>query len=205
MARRRRVKPADPQAIILRRAQERAAAREAVKHPDRWGVSEDNLTLPTAQSLEARRDGRGRVFHAYRSDVFDLLKGRGGLSDAQHEAARRLERDVAARAGLSGAEGLLTVIDSSGSREAVTQRMVDAGRRVDKVLARCGPSSCTLLRGLVEPMVLEGAIIMWRVVVERITGEGRAEVQAALVRRACVDLDEAYRAMDAMPARAVAR
>lgn len=206
--RNRRSGPSDPQAIMLKRARERAQEREDRKDPAKWGVDPSALSLPAQADVEGRLDQRGRVFHAYRSDVFDLLFGRKALSEAQHRAARRLEEDVAERAGLNGPEAGFQVIDCgsspSWSRAAVTSGMVEAGRRVDEILSLSGPSSSKLLMELVVPMVQRGTIIAWRGVVERVTKESREEVQSAMVRRACDDLAEAYKTFDARPVRASA-
>ena len=88
-------------AARLKRLEEAAAAARAeAADPARWGVDPAALALPAQAEVAAVRDHRGRVAHAHRTDVFERLHGRGGLSDGQLAAVRRLARDMGLRAGL---------------------------------------------------------------------------------------------------------
>ncbi len=203
---RRTNRPFDPaaaertrQARLMQDAQARARARADDARPQAWGVAAAPLALPANRDVQAARDGRGRVVHAHRADVFEILHARGGLAEAELKAARRLEADMGLRAGLFRPGEAWVRVDAQGCSEGVTQRMVDAGRRVEAALAAVGPRQALLLRALVEPAMTRGAGIDWREVVARETREDNPHVQAAMVRSACDNLALAYRAIDAAP------
>ena len=181
---------------LARLEQARAAARADAVHPERWGVAAEPLALPAQGDVAAQRDGRGRVSHAHRTDVFERLHERGSLSDGQLAAVRRLERDIGLRAGLFRMPADLVKVDAQARTEGATQRMLEAGRRVDAALAATGPRCAILLRALVEPAVLKGAAVDWREVVARETAEQNPHAQAARVRTACDNLMLAYQALD---------
>ena len=179
-----------------KRAQAEAAERADAAVPDRWGVAGETLALPANRAVEAVRDGRGRVAHAHRTDVFERLHERGSLSDGQLSAVRRLEQDIGVRAGLFRPPADLVKVDAQARVEGATQRMLEAGRRVDTALAATGPRCALLLRALVEPGVLKGASVDWREVTARETAETNPHAQAARVRTACDNLMLAYQAID---------
>ena len=185
-----RLKRLDKQAQVL------AAERADAANPERWGVAANALALPANRSVEAGRDGRGRVAHAHRTDVFERLHERGSLSDGQLAAVRRLEQDIGLRAGLFRPPAALVKVDAQARVEGATQRMLEAGRRVDSALAASGPRCALLLRALVEPGVLKGAAVDWREVTARETAETNPHAQAARVRTACDNLMLAYQAID---------
>lgn len=188
----RRKPPSDPQEIALRRL---ASAREQADLTAR-------LTLPSNADVATATDERGRKFAAYRSDVFDLLKGRGALSEAQHQAARRLQVLYADAAGVGGAGPALEVIDgATGQREAVNGRMIAASAERDAILTSVGHTAAHLLAALIAPCIVHGQIIAWRAVVQRVTGEAEPSAQASRVRAACEDLMQAFRARDMQPRR----
>ena len=87
---------------------------------------------------------------AHCSDVFDRLLSRQALSPAAHQAIRRLEADMTERRG-EGDRGESMKVDGSGSRELVTQRMVDAGARVEAAFSQVGLRDAKLLRELLQP------------------------------------------------------
>ncbi len=178
-----------------------AAERADAATPERWGVAAAALALPANAGVEAVRDGRGRVAHAHRTDVFERLHERGGLSDGQLSAARRLEQDIGLRAGLFRPPADLVKVDAQARVEGATQRMLEAGRRVDAALIAAGPRCAALLRALIEPAVLAGRSVEWRAVVARETAETNPPVQAARVRTACDNLMLAYQAADRTPRR----
>lgn len=196
-------KPFDPAAAerqrqtrLTREGEARAKTKAEQARPETWGLAPDALALPANQAVAAVRDGRGRVVAAYRADVFDILHGRGGLSEIELTAARRLEADMAQRVGLFRPDHLYVLIDDQGAVEGATQRMIEAGRRVEQALAVVGPRQALLLRSLVEPAILHGRVVDWRAVVARETGEANPHVQAAMVRSACDNLVLAYQAID---------
>ena len=192
--------PFNPAAERLKRldkqAQALAAQRIDAEHPERWGVEASSLALPSNHAVEAVRDSRGRVAHAHRTDVFERLHERGSLSDGQLAAVRRLEQDIGLRAGLFRPPADLVKVDAQARVEGATQRMLEAGRRVDAALAAAGPRCALLLRALVEPGVLKGAAVDWRAVVARETAETNPHAQAARVRTACDNLMLSYQATD---------
>jgi hypothetical protein len=152
---------------------------------------------PAHAEVEARRDGRGRIAHAHRTDVFERLHARGGLSDTELAAARRLARDMALRAGLLRPPSDLVKVDAQARTEGATQRMLEAGRRVDTALAAAGPGSARLLRAVVEPAATTASAGEdWRAAVARETGETNPHAQAARLRAACENLALAYLALD---------
>ena len=197
---RRTHRPFDPatasaSARLVRLAAAEADARLTACAPEAWGVAEAPLALTANREVTAVRDARGRVAHAHRTDVFETLHARGGLSDGQLAAARRLEQDVGLRAGLFRPASLV-LVDSQGCAEGASQRMVDAGRRVDAALGRLGARQAALLRALVEPPMQQGRLVVWREAVRHATGETTPHGQAALVRAACDDLMSAYQTVD---------
>jgi hypothetical protein len=198
-------RPHDPAAGTAARLQRlaRAEAEERLSSsapPETWGVAEAPLALPANAAVTTARDGRGRVAHAHRSDVFERLHGRGALSDAGLAAARRLERDVGLRAGRFRPASLV-LVDSQGSAAGATERMVEAGRRVEAALATLGARQAALLRALVEPPMLRGELVDWRAATLRETGEKTPHGQATAVRLACEDLASTYKSLDRAPRR----
>ncbi len=179
-----------------KQAQAEAAERADAATPDRWGVAADALRLASNASVAAVRDSRGRVAHAHRTDVFERLHERGSLSAGQLAAVRRLEQDIGLRAGLFRSATDLVKVDAQAKVDGATQRMLEAGRRVDSALAASGPRCALLLRALVEPGVLKGAMVDWREVTARETAETNPHAQAARVRTACDNLMLAYQALD---------
>ena len=179
-----------------KQAQAAAAERADAATPERWGVAAAALALPANREVEAVRDGRGRVAHAHRADVFERLHERGSLSDGQLCAVRRLEQDIGVRAGLFRPPADLVKVDAQARVEGASQRMLEAGRRVDTALAAAGPRCALLLRALVEPGVMKGVAVDWREVVARETAETNPHAQAARVRTACDNLMLAYQAID---------
>lgn len=198
MTRRRgRTGPSDPQDILARRALERAQARIADRDPAEWGVCAEIHQLPSSADVEIRLDDRRRVITARRNSCpYDLLHRQGGLTDAQHCAARRLFRDMAMAAGVrDGEETFLRDPGPRGDPGAPTQVMIDASRRAQLALGMVGPVNARLLKQLNEAMIGAG-ICVWRWIVQRATGERDRNAQAALVRQACESLLLVHQAID---------
>ena len=204
---RRTMKPFDPaaadrrrqaqiQARALAEAHTRAQAQAAARRPETWGVAAEPLALAANADVDARRDARGRIAGAHRVDVFEALNARGGLGAPELAAARRLERDIGLRAGLFGPGASYVLVDAQGSSEGLTQRMIEAGRRVEAALTGLGARQARLLRALIEPAMLAGRAVAWREVVAHEADEANPHAQAALVRAACADLALAYQALD---------
>lgn len=143
-------------------------------------------------------DAAKRIVSAQRLDVFALLRSRQAITEAQYEAVRRLEADLAAAAGVDKPEQSLERVDRSSTGapgQNVSQRQIDAGRRVAEVLRGTGPINAKLLRALLEPQ-FAGVLTRWREVVEQVTGETHHAAAAVVVRSACENLAEAYRGRD---------
>ena len=154
------------------------------------------------QGVEVTASVRGGQAAARRDDVFDRLLARQALSAAAHQAVRRLDADMTERRGdSSGDRKLGERTGGSGTRDLVTQRMIDAGDRIEAALALIGRRDAALLRELLEPrqvMVGEG-VERWRQVVVVLTGETGKDAQAAVLRAACENLVLAYREVDNAP------
>ena len=213
--------PSSPEEVAearrLREARARAAARAAERNPASWGVEPGQLALQAANDAAAEpdaalrgfgilKDKGGRARQALRSDVFDLLHARGGLSGEEHRAARRLHRDVEirARAGprLAQARSLEAGEGAGGGGGGApdpVDRAIDAADRVDEVLAAVGRADAALLLALAEALA-SGAIRPWRAVVLLVTGERDADRQPARVQGACANLRAAYDWLDREPA-----
>jgi hypothetical protein len=200
--RNRKAGPSDPQTIMLAAAKERAGRRAADKDPACWGISAEIVVLhQDREDFQVIRDRerRGRVLHAKRSDVFQLID----LSDEQLAASRRYMRDWCHRFGIETDDraGDLEVgkIDHSpglAPGQGINQRMIDAGKMLDLVHSQMGRADVRLLRGLVEPLVERGEVRVWRVQVQELTGETERHAQAAVVRMATANLVLAYEAAD---------
>lgn len=199
-----RKKPSDV-ADLLRRAREKREAAALAAHANlkdqatnatRWGEAPkpDELATLKRTGAEVAIDRLGRVKFAHRGDVFHQLAGRDSITPRQHQAIRRLEADIAERFGVGGQGEAMDRVDggSAGGAQGYTQRQVDAGIRVDAILARVGPPACRLLQAILEPPLATGCAVQWRRVVEQTTGEMRAEAQTALLRFACESLADCY-------------
>jgi hypothetical protein len=184
--------PMSPAEILARNAAARGqlAQRERLvrRTPAEWGVSAEIVALPTAEDVTVRVGNRGRVVAAKRSDPFDLLHAGGGLDDDQHRASRRLFRDWCLRAGVRDQERqVLDRVDGQFNPTAglVSDAMIDAAKRIEEAMRGVGQVNAKIFAALIEPMVVQGAIIAWRGTIERVTGETERHVQGAMVRQAC--------------------
>lgn len=186
MAKRPRSRPASPAAI---------AALAAMRR-------QRELAIAEAERLEADPDVRvvtdsgGALTSAQRQDVFAVLLARGAksLTQAQEQAARRLERDVAAWKGVdrdTAARG-----GGTASKSLICDRMLIAGERVEDATIRIGIRDRVLLMALILPQFEGDTIRRWRDVVLKVTGETREETQAGCVRGACENLRLAYQEID---------
>jgi hypothetical protein len=190
MSRKRaRSRPADPMEIARRRA----AERERDRDPANWGLDRGALDLPANAHVEARKDAAGRLARARRQDVFDLMRARGALGQAAHDAVRRLQDDIALlHRTVAGGGDYAPRVDQTRDPQSFTDSRHRAGLRVEAVLARAGPASARLLIALIEAEVVLGRPADWREVVSRETGERLPDAQAATLRAACENLAGAY-------------
>lgn len=167
--------------------------------PAHWNdapITPDEAREALRTGVTQRLDFRGKLVSARRRDVWDEFLGRDALSDHEYAAVRRLEFDMALRVGVRDADQshLGARIDGTGNREGFTQSMLEAGDRVESVLALVGPPSCRILRALCEPR--PDGQPPWRAVVRAATNEVNAPAQAALLRVAAITLKECYEMID---------
>jgi len=203
--------PSDPQDIHRRKLSAIAAHVRAaclspppkqmaapVRDPSTFGVNPQVDKLETGQDVTVVRENKKRgaaILHAKRSDAFSLIS----LSDAQASAAKRYTRDWMIRAGIQVDEIVRVVVDNAPGLtpgQHVSQRMIDAGRRIEQLHGLVGPAAARLLSGLVEPLVMHGEVRVWRVLVQQITGETERHAQAAAVRMAVQSAVLCYPAID---------
>jgi hypothetical protein len=175
----KRQKPADPVEILQRRA-----ARIA-----------NDAEIARLRGLGAvvRLDRARRIVSAYRASPFVKLRDSDTISAAQALAAEKLCDDWAIWRGLDGrAERLAVHVESAVVADLVTDRMLRAGERVHRVLARVGPLDRDLLVGLVEPLVERDRPPAWRVVVVQVTGVTQSVRQSQTIVSALANLARAY-------------
>jgi hypothetical protein len=183
--------------IALRRAVERERERLADKEPERWGVDAAGLVLPANETVSVDCDVGGRVTRARRQDIFDLMRGRGKLSEEAHRAIRRLQDDIATlHRGVAGGADYSPRVDKSRSAETFTDTRHRASLRVEAALGRSGPANARLLAALCEDGAALGPAMDWRILVRRETGETLPDAQAAILRAACENLAGAYAIID---------
>lgn len=174
-------KPHDP-AAHARAAMERLEAEAEVKRLERQGV---------IVTLDARR----QIVSARRSNVFQLLLSRNTITPNQYDAAYRLGEDWAQWKGLDGKGegGDAGYVDGgSGCAELVTDRMINAGKRVASILSDTPPIEAKLIRAFMVATVEEDRPMVWRGIVLRETGETVRDRQTQLVVAALELLRQAY-------------
>jgi hypothetical protein len=139
-----------------------------------------------------------RIQTARRQDVFDLLHGRRGLSDLQHQAAKRLMTDAIIRAGLQGRAESPGRVDESGVGKNRTDLAIDAADNIEDVLSQVGRGDGRLLMSLIEAL-LAPIVRPWRAVVKEVTGEADEDRQTARVVGAVDNLRLGYDWLDKEP------
>lgn len=170
MARRR--KPHDPA----------AATRELIARRER----EEEKRRLEAQGATVKTDRTGRIVSAYRSNVFNLLLQRGTITQNHHNAAATLAAEWAAWKGLDGkAEVSPGRVDQADTSKAlVTDRMLNAGRRVARTLGSLDIMHSIILEAFMEATVEQDRPMAWRGIMERLGITTRdkqtADVVAAL-------------------------
>jgi len=144
------------------------------------------------QGATVKRDRDGSILSAYRSNVFNLLLSRNTITQAHHDAACALAEDWAAWKGLDGgADKMAEFIDGgSGCPELITDRMVQAGRRVRATLDPIGEPSRAIIAAFMVATVEEDRPMAWRGVMERLGITGRDRQTQAVVA-SCEALREA--------------
>lgn len=149
-----------------------------------------------ARGIEVRHDEQYRIIGAYRPDVFSLLYEKGRLSDTQLFAVRRLEGLQALALGHERPEQGERVDSSSQGApgQNVSQAMIDAMGELRIIYATTGGQSAELIKALLAEQ--SSILSRWRKTVTRITRETNDDVMGAIVRSACENLAEAFKAFD---------
>jgi len=174
----RRRKPHDPAAAERERANTRAEVERLA-----------------SMGAEVNLGPDGKILSAWRSNVFTVLLRSGSITPNHHAAAMRLAETWAIWRGLSGATGRTEFVDGgSGSAELVTDRMLVAGRQVERTLAGVGPMDEALLTAFMRATVEEDRPMAWRGIVERVSGVTGRDAQPAIVRAALENLRRVYEA-----------
>jgi hypothetical protein len=190
MSRKRKAEPKTPEEIAADRQRKRELDFDAA------GLQSTAAHLDRNADVEVTRSGGDREGRkvledsARRLDAFASLKV--GMTPGAYDAARRLERDMLTRAGLTDRGRSLIRVDQQGTKDH-TDRAIDAARRVEGVAAKLSLRDWWLLSTLVNQ---EARFASWRDAVQHITGEDNANAQGAAVRAACGNLAEAYEKLD---------
>ena len=200
--RRRRTQPSAPRTIAAATLAPTLRNRDAEHATDKnmdWGVNME--ALRSQADVDVTPSKRLGQTGAQRKDVFRRMMEDTSLSTAGFDAARRLELDMAERRGSSGG-GTGEKVSGTGARDLVTQRMLDAGDRVEAALARVGRRDAAFLRELMEPRQVVDVPVpadRWKQVVAVMLGETNANAQGAALRSAVENLAWAYREIDNAP------
>jgi hypothetical protein len=183
-----------PEQLEQERIQQRARDLEAVN------VQPEAANLPRQADIETTRAGDQRdkakdgkkADHdtARRLDAFEALKP--GMAAGAYDAARRFEGDLLGRLGITDGARSLERIDCDPDL-ARAVRCAAFGQRVDAVQDRLAPRDFWLLIELIAPPIDRGT---WRDHVSYITGETHTHAQGAIVRAVCVNLRDAYMAIE---------
>jgi hypothetical protein len=177
-----RHKPTDPQAAARRRL-ERQETDAEIGRLRRQGA---------VVSLDRAR----RIVSAYRASAFHKLRESDTISASQAAAAERLCSDWAVWRGLDGRPPPLEVhTEWKRAPDIVTDRMLVAGNRVDRVLRQVGPVDRELLISLVASAVEDDRPIPWRDTVRRVTGVTQTVRQSQMIVAALGNLARAYGAV----------
>lgn len=167
-----------------------AATRAALERKDR----EAEIARLIAGGATVTTDRAGQIISARRSNVFTLLLARGTITPNQYDAAYRLAQDWATWKGLDGrGDGGTEFVDGgSGCAELVTDRMIQAGRRVANVSRDLAPHHMKLLTAFMVATVEEDRPMDWRGIVDRICGETARDDRSGKVVGALEALRQIY-------------
>lgn len=169
------------------------------------GFNTEAMRLPSNGDVKAERADRRHVERARRLDVFALFLSRDAIPLADYDAVRRLEADIHLAAGVANV-GESNRTGGGGSAERVTQRMIDASRRVYGSPQREGvmqlineprlPRAAGILLALLSPDGQGAVLTRWRPTVVRFTGKTDNAAQADVIRWASAAVREAYASLD---------
>lgn len=178
-----------PEQIAMEAISKRALDLEAVN------LQPEAAALALQADIEVTREGQGREGRkvdsnqARRLDAFAAL--RVGMAAGAYDAARRFELDLLTRHGVADRGKSMERVDCTGGH--ATDQIIAAGQRVEAVQDRMPPRDFWLLCELIVPPVDRGT---WRDHCAYVTGERHTEGQAACVRSACLNLRDAYTAIE---------
>lgn len=185
----RRRKPAKPGSTKLL-TRERAEHNAEIIRLERQGA---------VVNLDPRTQ---RMVSAYRSNVFTVLLKAQTIHQGHYNAAQTLIEDWAEWKGLDGKPGQGEFVDGgSGCPELITDRMIIAGKRVNRTLDQVGPMDRDLLSAFMVATVEEDRPMAWRGIVQKITAIDQRDRQSTLVVSA---LENLRRVMEAPMKRQVA-
>ncbi len=159
------------------------------------GFNTEALRLPANSDIKAEKASRRHVERAQRLDVFALFLSRNAIPQADYDAVRRLEVDMHIGAGVANTQEPGQP-SSGGCRELVSQRMIDATRRVNAVLDEMPNGHGKVVAEMLSPNTQGGVLTRWRGVVQRITGKRDKDGQADVIRWAAASVAAAYQALD---------
>lgn len=168
-----------------------AAARAALERID----TENEIARLEAMGAVVKLDQRRRVVSAYRSNVFNLLRERGTITPNHFDAAYRLSLEWAAWKGMDGRPegGNAGFVDGGGGcQEIVTDRMINAGKRVQAILSTIARTERRLIEEFMVATVEQDRAMVWRALVIKATGEQVRDRQTALVVAALEALRQVF-------------
>jgi hypothetical protein len=177
-----RRKPTDPQEAARQRAERLA--------------NEAEIGRLRHQGAVVNLDRARRIVSAYRASAFHKLKETKTISTGQAAAAERLITDWAVWKRLDGkpAPSEVRAPVYASAPQLVTDRMIQAGDRVARVLDYIGPMDRDLLSCLVAQAVEEDRPLPWRDVVRRVTGVTQTVRQSQMIVAGLENLARAYAA-----------
>lgn len=193
MTKRPRKKPTTSEAA--RQERERRVDFAAVNLPDDAATNPNHADIEVTRSASARDGRKVDADSARRLDAFSALQASMRRKEfvGAYDAARRFERDLFVSLGLHDRGPAIDRVDGTPPKGDRTDAMIAASRQVVGIKLRLPDRDWWLLNELVNPTRLEAT---WRVTVSRITGEANWNAQGAVVRALCVNVRDAYAALD---------
>ena len=196
------LKAPDPAVIRARRDADRARRelaamvaadqkRRSEREPKGFGVNENALTMAVNQGIEVKRDNKGKVQTAWKTNPFKLLADSGTLSQDEANAAHDAMAIYAASKGLDGAAPPMV-------HDRVDGNDPDAWGREDRkqwnvklwglIIGKLSGSSAKLAYAFAVAIVEEDRPMVWRGIVERVLGEVNPSKQTGRVEAMCEEM-----------------